>query len=80
MSFIVSCDCGDTQKFALDAFRLLFPNAEPPELVSVETALATVAEPQWERQLQALQRTDQKFAYLFREEEVWDLMKGVRIA
>lgn len=83
---IVTCGCGDTDSFAQDAFKLLFPKHPLPLIKNAEELVESAVPSSIAReQLKALHKAKTKFAYYmkFDEEdnfECWDLLKGVRIA
>lgn len=76
---IYSCNCGDTDKFAKDAFRILFPDTDLPEIVQ----FATTNNPELNRYMEAIKKSHEKFAYYISYDnevfEMWDLLKGVRV-
>lgn len=77
---IVTCGCSDTDKFAQDAFRILFSNKAMPSI----THRVSHNEPQLLREyVNALTKNVEKFAYYFSYDssdiEAWDLLKGIRI-
>lgn len=74
---IVTCGCGDTDKFAADAFKILFKDRPLPPISHEEGWLGNDRANQMVR---ALNKSKEKFAYYFNGEEVWDLLKGVRYA
>lgn len=61
---IITCGCGDTDKFAESAFRIIFPNTPIPPITHDHNALA---------------KENEKYALLFTDEGVWDLNKGIQI-
>lgn len=80
MERIVTCGCGDTNAFVKEAYKLLFPGSPLPPITTAEDLVNTTGPySQSRRELQAMQKAKQKFAYLFRDEELWDLLKGVRV-
>lgn len=77
---IFTCGCGDTDKFAQDAFKILFPNKEIPSIVHG----ISKKDPQIIREYAtALVKGQEKFAYYFgwdkTDLEAWNLLKGLRI-
>lgn len=69
---IVTCGCGDTDKFATDAFKILFPTKERPPLqhgFRPEDSSISIN----------VNDTKRYAYYLHGGEEVWDLLKGVRV-
>lgn len=78
MPIIYSCGCGDTDSFAKDAFHILFPD-QPVSLITSQKPQNPEFE-KWNRYLQALDSSKDKFAYYISETELWDLLKGVRVA
>lgn len=77
MGVIYSCECGDTEAFAKDAFRLLFPDEELPEIIP--HAQQNMNFDKWAPYIQAAQKSDEKYAYYLTDTEMWDLLKGVRV-
>lgn len=78
MKIIYTCGCGDTDSFAKDAFRILFPHLPIPPLVSQKPQNVEFAK--WGRYLDALNSSHDKFAYYITPTELWDLLKGVQVA
>lgn len=76
---IYTCNCGDTDKFAKDAFRILFPNTDLPETVQ----FATTRNSELNKYMNAIKSSHEKFAYYVSYDddtfEMWDLLKGVRV-
>lgn len=76
---IVTCGCGETDEFAKNAFRLLFPNTDCPQI----NRKAPISQnPKILEFVKALEKSGKAYAYYFKEDdelEVWDLMKGVRV-
>lgn len=81
---IVSCGCGNTDQFAKDAYNLLFPRHPLPPIVSSLYAynqIKGVPKSGKEYELaHAALVSDGKYAYYFGDGQVYDLLKGVRIA
>lgn len=77
MGMIVTCGCSDTDQFAADAFKLLFKGKPVPPISHTEGRLEN---DQIRQMVRALNQSGEKFAYYFSDEQIWDLMKGVRIA
>lgn len=73
---IVSCGCGNTDKFADTAYKLLFPGQSTPTI----SHLPRLDDERANEVLQALKKDKKKYAYLFRYDdnsfEAWDLIKG----
>lgn len=78
MNLICTCDCPDTASFARDAFRILFPQKAAPAVVMQKPQNVEIAK--WRPMLDALYASEEKFAYYFSDDEVWDLKKGLRVA
>lgn len=78
MNVIVTCGCGDTDSFARDAFKIIFPGEPLPQLISQRAQIGEIAK--WQEEIDALFRADAKFAYYLTDTEMWDLLKGVRVA
>lgn len=74
--FILTCGCGETDKFAATAFRLLFKEKPMPP---INHSSGRLEGDQVNKMVEALGKSKEKFAYYFSEEEIWDLLKGVRI-
>lgn len=75
---ILTCGCGDTDKFAKDAYSLLFPDSPAPALVH---SMGIIRDKKLRDIVNGLTKR-KKYAYLLRygdNIEVWDLIKGVRI-
>lgn len=82
---IVHCGCGNTHQFALDAYRLLFPDQSLPEVVAGTDSVKQFADltPQVVPHLRALIKTP-PFARLFEYNDTtlvheWDLLKGEQL-
>lgn len=80
-SILYTCGCGNTDKFAQDAFKILFPRAEIPP---VQHQLVLPPTDDIAKIVQALKADKKrKFAYLFRYDdnhtETWDLIKGKQV-
>lgn len=73
---IVTCGCKDTDTFAKNAFRLLFERKDYPPLRHHQTFSQNT---EVLEMVTALERTKRPYAYYFNGEEVWDLMKGVKV-
>lgn len=76
MDTIVTCGCGDTDQFVKDAFPLLFKGRPLPPISHTTDHLEGDSAKQI---AQALNKAKEKFAYYFHDEEIWDLLKGVRV-
>lgn len=84
---IVACRCGDTDDFAKDAYRLLFPNTEMPQFLSGSTEVGNLysALPNntMSDHLLALLRSNKKYArYMEYDDDLiaeWDLLTGQRL-
>lgn len=74
--FILTCGCGDTDKFATSAFKILFKDRATPPIKHTGGGIENV---QMREMVSALEKAKEKFAYYFGEDEVWDLLKGVRV-
>lgn len=81
---IVSCGCNDTDQFAKDAYRLLFPEHPLPPIVSSLYAYNQVKGVPTSGKVYELAKaallSDATYAYFFGDGQVYDLLKGVRIA
>lgn len=77
---IVTCGCNDTDKFAKDAFKILFPDTDIPPLSQHQSISQN---PEICEFVKALEKSNKPYAYYFKEEndniEAWDLLKGVRV-
>lgn len=84
MSILITCGCGDTDQFARDAYKLIFPGHPIPPIVSSLYALQQIKGfPQsgtTYEQAKALLTSDAKFAFFFGDGQVYDLLKGTRYA
>lgn len=74
---ILACDCGDTQTFAKDAFKLLFPGEKLPPITQTPDFCEFG---EWGKYLGAILKSEQKYAYYVAEDGLWDLLKGVQVA
>lgn len=83
MRVIFSCSCGNTDEFAKDAFKILFPKEELPELVAGRVMAKSLSQklPDFRDEIMALHNSNEPFAYYIDTEtkEMWDLLKGVRV-
>lgn len=83
-NYIVSCGCGETDQFAQDAYRLLFPKHPMPPLVSSLYAYNQLKGVPHEGKTYELAKaaliSNGKYAYFFGDGQIYDLLKGVRIA
>lgn len=80
-NILFTCGCGNTDKFARDAFKMLFSGEEVPP---VQHALGLPPTDDISRIAHALKADKKKkFAYLFRYDdnhtEAWDLNNGKRV-
>lgn len=87
--YIICCDCSHTPEFSKDAFSLLFPGEEIPEMIVGKDKLLDLInelpESNFRDYVSALYRTKNKFSYYFAVEnfdikEQWNLLKGVQVA
>lgn len=80
MERILTCGCGDTDKFAMDAFKLLFPLEEVPLVVH---SMGVIRNKLLRTVVNGLLDGKEKYAYFILASEksvaVWDLLKGVQI-
>lgn len=77
MRRIVVCDCKDMPQFAKDVFKLLFPKEELPPI----TQTSNFSEfGEWEIYPKAMVKAKKKYAFLLWDKELWDLIRGVRVA
>lgn len=80
MERILSCGCGDTDKFAKDAFKILFPLEEIPPIVH---SMGIMKDKQLRDVVNALVEGKEKYAYYILvgsdQIQVWDLIKGKQI-
>lgn len=74
MEQIVTCDCNDIDQFVKDAFTLISKDRPMPPIRHISTV------PNEGMIIHALQKAPEKFAYYFHGDEIWDLLKGVRVA
>lgn len=75
-SLIITCGCSDTDSFVKDAFPLLNKGELPP----IHHTPDQLTNPVHIQMVKALDQAKQKYAYYFSDTEVWDIIKGVRIA
>lgn len=75
-SFIFHCGCGDTESFSKAAFKIAFPDRKLPLVTSEVERLPESAQPT----ARALSKGDHKFAVYYAEDQVFDLLKGIRLA
>lgn len=77
---ILTCGCGNTDKFAVDAFNILFPKEKVP---SVMHSLGVVRDDLLRTVVNGLVEGKEKYAYFIwwtkGSVAVWDLIKGVQI-
>lgn len=78
MPIIVTCGCGDTDNYAVAAFKILFRNQPTPEVVS--QTYKNVEFEKWAPYIEAAEKAKEKYAYYLTETQMWDLLKGERIA
>lgn len=77
MSTILTCGCGDTDKFAKVAFKLLFHKTKLPSVVHT---MGVISNNDLRQIVTALTTQHEKYAYYISDElQVWDLIKGVQI-
>ena len=81
---IYSCGCGNTDQFARDAFKLLFPYEPVPPIVHPPHDY-NFASPSLQKVANAFTKSDKPFAiYCMMSEDgegaIWDLLKGKRLA
>lgn len=78
---LVTCACGDVDKFATDAFKILFPDADMPP---IQHGVGHKEPNIIKEYVSALVKSNDKFAYYLKWDkadlEAWDLLKGVRIS
>lgn len=83
---VITCGCGNTNEFAKDAFKLLFPNQKFPILLFSKVSISMFADGQGKevkKYFNAIIDTDDKYAYYAKIEngkiiELWNLLKGIR--
>lgn len=76
---ILSCGCGNTDKFAKDAFRILFHTEKIPKIVKT---MGIIKHKLLREVVSGLMDGREKYAYYLSwddDVEVWDLLKGERI-
>lgn len=77
---LITCGCRDTDKFAADAFKILFPAIVMPP---IRQGIGHKEPEIIKDYATALIRGKEKFAYYFKWDsgdlEAWDLLRGVRI-
>ena len=77
--YIVTCGCGDTDEFAKNAFRLLFPDDDCP---NISRGGIITTEPKFSEMVLALERAKKPYAHYFKDDkpiEAWDFLKGARV-
>lgn len=84
MNYILSCGCGNTDQFAKDAAKILFPEANYDLILGVDTIrdfiMTQDLPPKVEAYLRAYAESKDKFAlYLQDNKGLWNLMKGKKI-
>lgn len=79
-SVILSCGCGNTDKFAEAAFKILFPKEEVPPIVH---SMGVIRDKLLRTVVDGLVEGGDKYAYFIwwtkGSVAVWDLIKGVQI-
>lgn len=76
--YILTCQCGDTPQFAREAFKVLFPDREVPMVLQMNDIAVEQSNNPY---IKALKKATDKFAFYYGPGgEVWDLLKGVRVA
>lgn len=77
---LITCGCGDTDKFATDAFKILFPGIDMPP---IRHGIGHKEPGIIVEYVNALMKSDAKYAYYLKADsadlEAWDLLKGLRI-
>lgn len=77
---IYTCGCGDTDRFAKDAFKLLFPTEKMP---TISHNLGIINDSDLRKVINGLAKNTQKYAYYILQIDgrisVWDLLEGVQI-
>lgn len=80
MKTILTCGCGNTDQFAKDAYKLLFPKAELPPVVH---SMGVIKNKLLRTVVNGLLDGREKYAYFLdwtdQSVAVWDLVKGVQI-
>lgn len=86
MKYIVTCKCGDSERFAVDAAAILYKDDPDKSFISAhgEGEIRTLAQRstgKLKEYLKALAQTEEKFAFGIQDEPwmVWDLFKGRQI-
>lgn len=77
---IITCGCGDTDAFAEDAYTLIFPKHPIPPIMTADRAEEEVLHTSAAYQkVLALTHATEKYAYLFQDGHIWDLLTGVQV-
>lgn len=83
IELIASCKCGNTDEFVSNAYKLLFPDSELPEIVSGRVALRSYArdlDEKYKEMITALVDSLEPFGYYFSDKNgVWDLLAGRQV-
>lgn len=86
MNLILCCSCFNQEKKAREAFSLLFPDSQMPEVVKGRDRLYKLAKSLNNDHLLAISKLSGRFSYyveLDKDNNItkeYDLMKGTRIA
>lgn len=79
-SRILTCGCSDTDKFAKEAFKLLFPDEKLPSIVH---SMGIMRNETLRTVVNGLTEGNEKYAYYLTwtndNVSAWDLIKGVQI-
>lgn len=77
MERIIVCDCKDMPSFARDAYKLLFKGSPVPPITQTDN-FSEFGE--WAQYLTAALKAGAKYAYAIHDGELWDLLRGLRVA
>lgn len=84
-SVILTCSCFRMDKKAIEAFKMLFPNQEVPEVIKGRDRIFKFAETTDNAHIKAISKLSGKFAYYVEMDgdnilEEYNLVTGRRIA
>lgn len=90
MRFIICCDCGDTPKFSEEAYKILFPKKNAPNIYHTEKDMKGVLQqmpeysPAWLYVRDALE-SEHKYSYYINSDnngninEMYNLLSGKKV-
>ena len=81
--FILTCSCPGTPKFAEEAYRILFPEEQPPKIYTGENNIYYLAnqfpDTNFGRYAKGLAKNRDKFAYYFEINEKGDVVSQINL-